>query len=121
MCIRDRVGTPTFVVAFTSDVVDIYHVNDAMRARGWRFNGLQYPNGLHLAVTGPQLHEGIVERFAADLSDALDFARAKAGTPAQSAALYGGVPGGLTPAATMFITAVMSQMMDAQQSVPTQT
>jgi hypothetical protein len=36
-----------------------------------------------------------------------------------SAALYGGVPGGLTPAATMFITAVMSQMMDAQQSVPT--
>ena len=48
------VGTPTFVVAFTSDVVDIYHVNDAMRARGWRFNGLQYPNALHLAVTRPQ-------------------------------------------------------------------
>ncbi len=111
-------GEPTFLVAFTSDELDIYHVNDALRQRGWRFNGLQYPNGLHLAVTGPQLQEGVVERFDADLAGALDYARAKSGTPAQSAALYGGVPGGLTPAATMFSTAVLTQMLDAQQSVP---
>ncbi|HMT91276.1 MAG TPA: aminotransferase class V-fold PLP-dependent enzyme, partial [Dermatophilaceae bacterium] len=29
-------GEPTFLVAFTSDALDIYHVNDALRQRGWR-------------------------------------------------------------------------------------
>ena len=112
------VGTPTFVVAFTSDVVDIYHVNDAMRARGWRFNGLQYPNALHLAVTRPQTQDGVVERFAADLREAVAYARDHAGQPAVSAALYGGLPGGMTADASVFITAVMRQLLDAQQSVP---
>jgi glutamate/tyrosine decarboxylase-like PLP-dependent enzyme len=32
-------GRPTFVFCFTSDVFDVYHVNDFMRTRGWRFNG----------------------------------------------------------------------------------
>ena len=36
-------GDPTFCFSFTSDELDIYHVNDAMRDRGWRFNGQQYP------------------------------------------------------------------------------
>src|SRR6185312_4455303 len=42
-------GEPTFLFAFTSDEFDIYHVNDEMKRRGWRFNGLQYPNALHMA------------------------------------------------------------------------
>lgn len=112
------IGDSPFVVAFGSSELDIYHVNDALKARGWRFNGLQYPDALHLAVTGPQLQAGVVDRFARDLADAITYARERHGTPAASAALYGGVPGGLTPAASMFITAVMTQMMDAQQSVP---
>ena len=112
-------GNSPFVVAFTSDDVDIYHVNDALRARGWRLNGLQYPDALHLAVTGPQLQDGVVARFAADLAAAVEYAAARRGTPAVSSALYGGVPGGFTPAAGMFITSVMTQMMDAQHSVPT--
>ena len=112
------IGDSPFVVAFGSSEVNIYHVNDALKARGWRFNGLQYPDALHLAVTGPQLQAGVVDRFARDLADAITYARQRHGTPAASAALYGGVPGGLTPAASMFITAVMTQMMDAQQSVP---
>ncbi len=36
-------GNPTFLFSFTSDEFDIYHVNDFMRGRGWRFNGQQYP------------------------------------------------------------------------------
>jgi sphinganine-1-phosphate aldolase len=111
-------GDSTFVVAFTSDDLDIYHVNDAMRARGWRFNGLQYPDGVHLAVTRPQAQDGVAERFAADLAAAVDHARERLGTPAQSAALYGGVPGGMTPAAELFISSVMTDLLDAQQSVP---
>ncbi|MCB0952099.1 MAG: aspartate aminotransferase family protein, partial [Microthrixaceae bacterium] len=47
-------GNPSFCFSFTSDEFDIYHVNDFMRTRGWRFNGQQYPNAIHMAVTRPQ-------------------------------------------------------------------
>ena len=44
-------GSPTFCFSFTSDAFDIYHVNDAMKQRGWRFNGQQYPSAIHMCVT----------------------------------------------------------------------
>lgn len=111
-------GEPTFLFAFTSDEFDIYHVSDHMKTRGWRFNGLQYPNGLHLAVTRPQTQEGVVDRFRVDLADAVAHARAQGDAAPESAAIYGGVPGGLTADASAFIETVMEQLMDAQQSVP---
>ena len=111
-------GNPTFLFAFTSDEFDIYHINDEMKRRGWRFNGLQYPNALHMAVTRPQLQPGVTERFARDLGEAVAYAREHRDQPAESAALYGGVPGGLNVEADGFIRTVMAQLMDAQQSVP---
>ncbi len=111
-------GQPTFLFSFTSDEFDVYHVNDFMQARGWRFNGQQYPNALHMAVTRPQTQPGVAEAFATDLSDAVDYAREHAGEPAQSSAIYGSVPGGMTAEADEFIRAVMADMMDEQQSVP---
>ena len=51
-----------------------------MRRRGWRFNGQQYPNALHMAVTRPQTQPGVVEAFAADLAEAVDYAREHART-----------------------------------------
>ena len=110
-------GDSPFVVAFTSDAFDTYHVSDHMRGRGWRFNGLQYPNGLHLAVTRPQTQDGVVERFRTDLADAVAYAVSQEGAP-ESAAIYGGVPGGLTADVTELMESVMEQIMDAQQSVP---
>jgi len=111
-------GQPTFLFSFTSDEFDVYHVNDFMRRRGWRFNGQQYPNALHMAVTRPQTRPGVAEAFATDLSEAVDYARQHAGEPAQSGAIYGSVPGGMTAEADEFIRAVMANMMDEQQSVP---
>jgi sphinganine-1-phosphate aldolase len=111
-------GDPTFLFAFTSDDFDIYHVNDAMKERGWRFNGLQYPNALHMAVTRPQTQPGVVETFAADLADAVAYAKANADKEPQSAAVYGGVPGGMTSEAEGFFKTVMAQILDAQQDVP---
>ncbi len=72
-------ATPTFLFSFTSDEFDIYHVNDFMRERGWRFNGQQYPNALHMAVTRPQTQPGVAEAFAADLADAVAYAVEHAG------------------------------------------
>jgi hypothetical protein len=111
-------GQPTFLFSFTSDEFDVYHINDFMRPCGWRFNGQQYPNALHMAVTRPQTWPGVAEAFAADLTEAVGYAREHAGEPAQSSAIYGGVAGGMTAEADEFIRAVMADMMDEQQAVP---
>ncbi len=111
-------GEPSFLFSFTSDDFDVYHVNDHMRPKGWRFNGQQYPNALHMAVTRPQTLPGVVEAFAADLAEAVEYARGKGHEPAASGAIYGGVAGGMDDAADEFIRAVMAQMLDEQQAVP---
>ena len=110
-------GEPTFLFSFTSDDFDVYHVNDFLRTRGWRLNGQQYPNALHMAVTRPQTQPGVAEAFDADLDDAVAYAREHAGEPAQSSAVYGGVSGGMTDEADEFIRMMMADMMDAQQSL----
>ena len=113
-------GDPTFCFSFRSDEFDIYHVADALKPKGWRFNGQQYPNAIHMAVTRPQTQPGTVAAFAADLDDAVEYAKKKtaAGEPAISAAVYGGIPGGITTEGAQFIEAMMEQMLDTQQSVP---
>ncbi|MDO5501554.1 MAG: aminotransferase class V-fold PLP-dependent enzyme [Actinomycetia bacterium] len=110
-------GDPTFLFAFTSDAFDIYHVADSMKEKGWRFNGLQYPNALHMAVTRPQTQPGVVDRFRTDLAEAVAFAKTQT-EPPMSAAIYGGVPGGLTAEGAEFIETVMAQILDSQQAVP---
>ncbi|MHB1969424.1 MAG: pyridoxal phosphate-dependent decarboxylase family protein [Acidimicrobiales bacterium] len=111
-------GDPTFLFSFTSDEFDVYHVNDFLRTRGWRLNGQQYPNALHMAVTRPQTQPGVVERWSKDLADAVDYARAHRDEPARSGAIYGGVLGGWSEEADEFIRAVMAEMMDDQLAVP---
>ncbi|MCU0270352.1 MAG: pyridoxal-dependent decarboxylase [Acidimicrobiales bacterium] len=113
-------GSPTFCFSFTSDDFDIYHVNDFMRTKGWRFNGQQYPNAIHMAITRPQTRPGVVDAFAVDLAEAVEYAKEQeaAGAPARSAAIYGGVAGGLTDEADEFIRAVMASMMDEHQALP---
>jgi glutamate/tyrosine decarboxylase-like PLP-dependent enzyme len=111
-------GEPTFLFAFTSDDFDIYHVNDEMKRRGWRFNGLQYPNALHMAVTRPQTQDGVVEAFGTDLSAAVAYGRERGDEPAESSAVYGGVPGGSNVEAEELIRGVMTQLMDSQQGIP---
>ncbi|NNN01933.1 MAG: aspartate aminotransferase family protein [Acidimicrobiaceae bacterium] len=113
-------GNPSFLFSFTSDDFDIYHVNDFLRTRGWRLNGQQYPNALHMAVTRPQTQPGVVERWGVDLADAVTYAREHASDVAQSSAIYGGVVGGLTDEADSFIKLVMADMMDKQSSIPTE-
>jgi sphinganine-1-phosphate aldolase len=111
-------GKPTFCFSFTSDEFDIYHVNDFMRTRGWRFNGQQYPNSIHMAVTRPQTQPGVVDAFANDLEDAVQYARDHKDDQPKSGSIYGGIPGGMTAEADEFIRSVMAEMMDGQQAVP---
>jgi sphinganine-1-phosphate aldolase len=112
------VGQPTFLFSFTSDAFDIYHVNDFMRTRGWRFNGQQYPNALHMAVTRPQTQTDVAAEFATDLADAVAYAHEHAAEAPKSGAIYGGVAGGMTDEADEFIRAVMADMLDSQAVIP---
>ncbi len=112
------IGAPTFLFAFTADDYDVYHVNDFLRTRGWRLNGLQYPNSLHMDVTRPQTQAGVVERWAVDLADAVEHAEAHRDEPARSSSIYGGVAGGLTDESDAFIRSIMAAMLDGQTSIP---
>ncbi len=113
-------GRPTFLFSFGSDAFDIYHVNDFMAGRGWRLNGQQYPNAVHMAVTRPQTRPGVAQAFADDLAEAVAYATEQeaAGASPSSGAIYGGVAGGWNSDADAFIRAVMADMMDAHQSTP---
>lgn len=86
-------GKPTFCFSFCSDNFNIYHVNDFMRTRDWRFNGQQHPDALHMCVTGPQTRDGVVEAFAADLAEAVAYAKNPPQPEPMSSGIYGG--GGL--------------------------
>lgn len=97
-------GDPLFIIAFGSDEVDIFHVNDFVAERGWRLNGLQAPPAVHFCVTRPNTEPGVVDRFLADLADGVDYARTRPSGTARSGALYGlsgAGPDGLTMARTL--------------------
>jgi glutamate/tyrosine decarboxylase-like PLP-dependent enzyme len=113
-------GRPSFLFSFTSEEFDVYHVNDFLRTRGWRLNGQQYPNALHMAVTRPQTQPGVVERWRTDLADGVAYAIEHRDEPARSGAIYGGVEGGSNEEADAFIKFFMTQMMDDQLSIPTE-
>ena len=84
------IGDPTFVISFRSDEIDIFHVNDDMAAKGWRFNCLQLPPALHFCVTMPQtMVPDVATRFIDDLRSSVAYAKQAAGTQAKSSALYG--------------------------------
>ncbi|MGH9019805.1 MAG: pyridoxal-dependent decarboxylase, partial [Acidimicrobiales bacterium] len=112
------IGEPTFLFSFTSDEYDVYLVNDFLRSRGWRLNGQQYPNAVHMAVTRPQTQPGVAERWADDLAEGVAYALAHRDEVARSGAIYGGVAGGPSPEADEFIRAVMADFMDQQSAVP---
>ena len=112
-------GKPTFLFSFTSDEFDIYHVNDFMRLRGWRFNGQQYPNAsAHGGDAAPDPGRRGGRAFATDLADAVAYAKEHAAEAPRSGAIYGGVAGGMTDEADEFIRAVMADMLDGQSAIP---
>ena len=112
------IGSPSFLFSFTATDYDVYLVNDFLRLRGWRLNGQQYPNALHMAVTRPQTQPGVLERWEADLADAVVYAETHADSLAQSGAIYGGVVGGPSAESDDIIRFFMADMMDQQQSIP---
>jgi sphinganine-1-phosphate aldolase len=62
------VGDPDMsVMAFSSDQHNIYNIGDALTARGWYLDRLQFPEALHLTIT--QLNLGMANEFLRDLQE----------------------------------------------------
>jgi sphinganine-1-phosphate aldolase len=110
-------GKPTFCFSFLSDAFDIYHLNDFMRERGWRFNGQQHPNALHMCVTRPQTAPGVLDAFERDLAEAVPYAKAPPRDKPITAAMYGGLPRGM-PELEAMVRGVMVGMLDSFQDLP---
>ncbi len=82
-------GEPLFLIAFTSDRLNIYQVLDKMAERGWRLNALQRPPGLHIAITVRHTQPGVAEQFLADLREAVEFVKAHPEEKGKMAPIYG--------------------------------
>ena len=91
-------GNPTFCLAFLSDHIDIYHVNDFLTSKGWRMNGLQMPPGFHFCITRPQTMPGVAERFLEDLRAGVQYAKMPPRDPPRSGVIYGGGKSPMNPA-----------------------
>ncbi|MCA9715734.1 MAG: aspartate aminotransferase family protein, partial [Myxococcales bacterium] len=111
-------GRPTFCFSFRSDAFDIYHVNDFMAARGWRFNGQQRPRAIHMCVTRPQTRPGVAEAFARDLAEAVPYARARADEKPRSSAVYGAGASGLPAETPEEVGQLLSAALDVLQAYP---
>lgn len=109
-------GNPSFCFSFLSDEFDIYHVNDFMRKHGWRFNGQQHPNALHMCVTRPQTQPGVIEAFAEDIEGGVAYARNPDSETPRTGGIYGGQPKGV-PEVQEAIRSFMVNMLDACQDV----
>ena len=110
----ELIGRPTFLVAFRSPELNIYHVNDHLVEKGWRLNALQLPPALHFCVTRPNTAAGVAETFVADLREAVEYAKHPARTEAKSGALYG--LGG-SPSGNEALNILFSAALDAMYEV----
>lgn len=67
-------GNPLWVIAFSSDTLNIYTVAELMSKRGWGLNLLINPPAFHIALT--LRHDlKVAERFIEDLKSSVDEAR----------------------------------------------
>ncbi|KEI36855.1 uncharacterized protein L969DRAFT_96873 [Mixia osmundae IAM 14324] len=75
------------VVAFDSDVVDIYEVGDRLGKRGWHLNALQNPPALHICCT--RLTVAAVEDLIADIKWAVQESKSAGPGKGDMVTLYG--------------------------------
>ncbi len=65
------IGSPDMsVMAFTSSKGNIFNIGDALAAKGWHLDRLQFPDALHITVT--HLNIGKEEEFLQDLNEVME-------------------------------------------------
>ncbi len=82
-------GDPLWVIAFSSENLDIYRIMDYMTTQNWSLNGLHHPAAIHICVTLRHTQPGIAERFVMDLKDAVEYVKANPQEKGGMAPVYG--------------------------------
>ncbi|XP_076141507.1 sphingosine-1-phosphate lyase 1 isoform X2 [Alosa pseudoharengus] len=57
------------VVAIGSNVFDIYRLSNALTAKGWNLNTLQFPSSIHICVTVLHTQPGVADQFISDVRE----------------------------------------------------
>ncbi|XP_011254754.1 sphingosine-1-phosphate lyase [Camponotus floridanus] len=66
-------GKPaTSVIAIGSNEFHIYRLSEALSAKGWNLNPLQFPPGVHLCVTHMHTQSGVADQFLKDVKSELN-------------------------------------------------
>lgn len=73
------------VIALASKDFNIYKLQDALKAKGWSLNPLQFPSSIHFCMTYCQTEPGVAERFVKDTEEAVAEIMKDPGAPASEA------------------------------------
>jgi len=82
-------GDPLWVIAFGSNVVDIYRVMESMSEKGWSLNALHKPPCVHICVTLRHTQPGVSKRFVDDLKSAVEYVKKNPDEKGSMAPVYG--------------------------------
>lgn len=82
-------GNPLWIIAFGSEIVNIYEVLDQMNRKGWNLNGLHKPACVHIALTLRHTQPGVAERFVSDLKGAVGYIKQNPAAEGGMAPIYG--------------------------------
>jgi sphinganine-1-phosphate aldolase len=82
-------GDPLWVIAFTSDNLDIYRVLEEMTQRHWSLNGLFSPPAVHICITLRHTQPGVKERLIKDLNEAIAIVRRESENGDKKMPIYG--------------------------------
>ena len=77
-------GTPvSSVVALGSEDFHIFRLAEALGAKGWNLNSLQFPSGIHLCVTHVHTESGVADQFLNDVRTELEIIMKDPGLPVE--------------------------------------
>ena len=83
------IGDPLFLIAFQSELLNVYKISEFMSQRRWGLNGLHLPPSVHLCVTLRHTQPGVKERFIEDLRAAIEHVRQHPEAPEGLGPIYG--------------------------------
>ncbi len=82
-------GEGPFVVAFTSEELNVYQLLAIMAKKSWNLNGLHRPAGAHIAVTLRHTEPGVADAFVSDLIESVEEAKNNPQEESGLAPIYG--------------------------------
>ncbi|XP_069466838.1 sphingosine-1-phosphate lyase 1 [Ambystoma mexicanum] len=59
------------VVAIGSHSFDIYRLSNALTAKGWNLNSLQFPSSIHICITLLHTRNGVAQQFLKDVRESV--------------------------------------------------